>query len=63
MIVAPAIVSIVMRMPFSRRYSFTATSSDQGAIRSMTIRNLARRAVFPYLSNPDSVCCFIEVLA
>jgi hypothetical protein len=43
--------------------SITAASSAHGMIRSMSVRNCARRVVFPYFSNPPSVCCFLEELA
>ena|SRR5438876_1120656 len=42
--------------------STTAMSAGHGSIRSMSERSCARRVVFPYFSNPVSVCCFIDDL-
>ena len=55
------------RPPFSLVFGYTvctaAASSGHGMIWFMSARNCARRVVFRYVSNPDSVCCFIKVPA
>ena len=47
-------------LTFGYTGSTTAASSRHGTVRSISLRNCARRVVFPYFSNPVSVCCFIE---
>src|SRR5215469_5574408 len=55
------------RPPCSLIFGYTVATacviSGHGIMRSMSARNLARRVVLPYFSNPVSVCCFIVVLA
>jgi hypothetical protein len=46
-----------------RPHAHSVASNEDAYRGSSPLPLISRRVVFPYFSNPVSVCCFIEVLA